>query len=148
MTNAPGFYRRDPDSGEILFGTTLDTPSGHYDASLHANYTYPIDGAWYYYTDSDLASTALSDTVPSTVSAMQACITLARIPSPTQARKSFYQSIEAWVATQDTLTQIAWDKASVFERKSPLVNTVLGTVFGQTDSQIDEFFKQAALVSV
>jgi hypothetical protein len=142
-----GFYKRDP-SGELLYGLSLALPGGiEMDAEHHAEYTYPVQG-WTWYDDGDLAARVLSDSVPNSVTALQALVVLSRMASPTEPGRSFYDSINDYCLAQGGVITLAWQRTTEFTRSGVTVNKVLKEVFNQTDEQIDEFFKQSALVSL
>ena len=50
-----GFYKRDPDSGELLFASTaVYGPGFTLLAEQHAEYSYPVDG-WVWFESRDEA---------------------------------------------------------------------------------------------
>jgi hypothetical protein len=142
-----GFYKRDQNGG-LLYGQTLDTPSGHYDAEHHLEYTYPTPEGWQWFDDGAVAAQTLLNTVPSSISALQALVVLSRMASPTELGRSFYDSMNDYCLAQGGIITLAWQRTSEFTRSGETVNQILKGVFGQTDEQIDELFKQAALVSL
>lgn len=68
--------------------------------------------------------------------------------TPLQATRALFQSsfldaVEAAVAAADRETQLAWAKATAFERNSPFV-LGMQTALGWTDEQLDSLFILAA----
>jgi hypothetical protein len=77
----------------------------------------------------------ISPVIPQSVTPLQATRAL--------LQAGFLDAVEAAVAAADRETQLAWAKATAFERNSPFV-LGMKTVLGWTDEQVDSLFILAA----
>ena len=132
------FYKLE--NGNILSSAiSVDGPGFMLHVDNHEGYTYPVHG-WYWFDTDEQANAMLSTlTDMKAVSALQLCYSLVHF--------DLYDEVEAAVAQADRLTQIAWDRASVFHRNSPTLMKMAQTL-NITNEQLDEIFTYAATVVV
>jgi len=58
------------------------------------------------------------------------------------AQAGLLDQVKQAVASADTITQLAWEDATEFNRNSPTI-AALSQALGLTDEQVDDLFKQA-----
>lgn len=62
------------------------------------------------------------------------------------AQAGLLDQVKQAVANADTITQLAWEDATEFNRNSPTI-AALSQALGLTDEQVDELFRQAEEIS-
>ena len=131
------FYKRNGE--ELLVAPEfVSSPDFELTAADHANYTYPIDG-WYWFENLDQALVGLRTSSNDSVTMRQARLAL--------HASGLLANVSAVIAAMPeparTEAQIEWEYASEILRDSPLV-AALGAALGLDDAALDTLFAEAA----
>lgn len=137
----PFYKRQDNELLQSING--IEGPGYSLNTENHNEYSYPVHG-WYWFDNLDqamdmLPRTNVTENTHESVSALQLNIALVHY--------NLYDLVEQNIQQSDIVTQLAWKKATLFNRNSNLLNSFAASI-NISQEKIDEIFQFASKVKL
>jgi hypothetical protein len=136
-----GFYKLDMVNGGLLYASNyVHTSNGSLTKEDEASKLTELDG-WKWF-DNDISAYAYhnitSTQQPWKVSSAQGTIALAQL--------GLLDSLNAYIATKDIVTQLAWSKTTEFQITSPMLRQITLVELNWTEQQLIDVFTLASSI--